>query len=479
MISIAANTSPTACVHGQRRLSKALTAGFAWIVFSWLLLAILAQTPALAQPAIPEQEALPEITDAASIRMPADMSKVDFYLITVDVGNHVWDNFGHTALRVVDSESNSDLVFNWGLFDISVGNVTFASNFLRGILNYQLGVSPPGWELGRYEREQRTVWQDRLNLTNEQKATLYRRLAWNLREENIVYSYQYFFDNCTTRVRDYLNEALGGRLESQNRAPVQRTFRDEVMTHYASVPYVAFGLDVLMNDRIDRRMTQWEEMFLPSGLRQELLSFPADVNLNGQRQPMLTDGTVVMEFQPPDAGPNPYHIAALLLLIPVALLLFRLKRIPLASFTSETGFTLRSPALSYRLLGLVGVVVALCSGLFGLIMTVAWLESGHLDLHHNLNLLLFWPTDLIGLGYALRWLLFGKGCEVSETHHNIIIGYLLCHLLALLGYVGVALTGFAVQEVDSLLLYVVPALLGLVPLVWNAGFSAVRRLRYF
>lgn len=465
-------------MHGPRSLLKVLARSFVWVIFSWLL-ALPSQIPVLAQTAMPEQEVLPEITAAESIRMPADMSKVDFYLITVDVGNHVWDNFGHTALRVVDSESDSDLVFNWGLFDTSVGNVTFATNFLRGILNYQLGVSPPGWELGRYEREQRTVWQDRLNLTNEQKATLYRRLAWNLRQENIVYSYQYFFDNCTTRVRDYLDEALGGRLESQNRAPTQLTFRDEVMAHYASVPYVALGLDVLMNDRIDRRMTQWEEMFLPAGLRQELLSFPSDVNQNGQRQPMLTDGAVVMEFQPPVAGPNPYHIAALLLWLPVALLFFRLKRIPLAAFASQTGFTLRSPGLSYRILGLAGGLVALCSGLFGLVMSIAWLESGHLDLHHNLNLLLFWPTDLIGVFYALRWLLFGKGCEVSKTHHNIIIAYLLCHLLALLGYILVALTGIATQEVDSLLLYVVPALLGLALLVWNAGFSVKRRIRFF
>ncbi|MES3006861.1 MAG: DUF4105 domain-containing protein [Pseudomonadota bacterium] len=479
MISIIANTNLSACAHDQRSLSKALTAGLVWVVFSWLLLAVLAQTPVLAQTAMPEQEALPEITDAASIRMPADMGMVDFYLITVDVGNHVWDNFGHTALRVVDNESGSDLIFNWGMFDTSVGNVVFASNFLRGILNYQLGVSPPGWELGRYEREQRTVWQDRLNLTNEQKATLYRRLAWNLREENIVYSYQYFFDNCTTRVRDYLNEALGGRLESQNRAPTQRTFRDEVMAHYASVPYVAFGLDVLMNERIDRRMTQWEEMFLPARLRQELLSFPSDINENGQRQPMLTDGAVVMEFQPPDAGPNPYHIAALLLLFPVVVLFFRLKKIPLASFSSQTGFTLRSPGLSYRLLGLVGGVVALCSGLLGLVMTAAWLESGHLDLHHNLNLLLFWPTDLIGFVYALRWLLFGKGCTVSKTARNVILTYLSLHLLAMLAYALVATTGLAGQEVGALLLYVVPALLGLTLLVWNAGFSAVRRIRFF
>ena len=79
-----------------------------------------------------EGPGLPEITNPQSIRLPADLSQVDFYLVTVDVGNNIWDNFGHTALRVVDRSSNSDLVFNWGLFDASVGNVTFASNFFEG-----------------------------------------------------------------------------------------------------------------------------------------------------------------------------------------------------------------------------------------------------------------------------------------------------------------------------------------------------------
>ena len=106
-----------------------------WLVFNCLILAALAQSPAVAQTPALEQEALPEIPDVGSIRMPGDFNQVDFYLITVDVGNHIWDNFGHTALRVVDRENDSDLVFNWGMFDTSVGNVTFATNFLLGIVD--------------------------------------------------------------------------------------------------------------------------------------------------------------------------------------------------------------------------------------------------------------------------------------------------------------------------------------------------------
>lgn len=425
-----------------------------------------------------EQEVLPEISDISSIRMPADFNQVDYYLITVDVGDHVWDNFGHTALRVVDRESHSDLVFNWGMFDASAGYVTFASNFLQGILNYQLGVSPPGWEFGRYEREQRTVWQDKINLTNEQKAILYRRLAWNLREENIVYSYQYFFDNCTTRVRDYLNEALGGRLQNENRALTQHTFREEVKSHYASIPLVEVSLDVLMNERIDRRMTQWEEMFLPSRLRQELSAFQSDISQNGRRVPVLDESQTLMEFTPPAAGPNPYYIIAAILLTPMLFLLFNLSRVPLASFSSQSGLTLRVPGISYRLMGLLGGALALFSGIYGILMAVGWLKSGHLDLHHNLNLLLFWPTDILGIFYAVQWLLKGRRVQVGKGKHSIIVTYMLIHVFAALAYVFVAVTGIADQNVSSLMTFVVPALIGFSVLVWSAGFSAVRRIRF-
>src|SRR5690606_25638177 len=150
--------------------------------------------------------------------------RVTFYLITVDTGNHIWDNFGHTALRMVDEQTDTDLLFNWGLFDTTGGYLAFTARFMRGIMDYRLGVAPPAWELGRYRQEERTVWQDRINLTASQKETLYRRLAWNLQPENIVYAYDYFFDNCTTRVRDYLDEALRGGIADQSRAQSSLTF---------------------------------------------------------------------------------------------------------------------------------------------------------------------------------------------------------------------------------------------------------------
>ena len=82
--------------------------------------------------------------------VPANMSQVEFYLLTVDVGDQVWDNFGHTALRVIDENTNTDLVFNWGIFDISGGVVGFSFNFFKGIMEYQLATSAPTREFAMY-----------------------------------------------------------------------------------------------------------------------------------------------------------------------------------------------------------------------------------------------------------------------------------------------------------------------------------------
>lgn len=411
------------------------------------------------------QPALPPI-DGPAIQLPADFSQVTFYLITVDVGNHVWDNFGHTALRVVDDSTGTDLVFNWGLFDASIGYVRFAANFARGIMDYQLGVTPPAWELGRYQQEARTVWQDRLVLTSEQKRRLYQRLAWNIRDENLVYQYDYFYDNCTTRVRDYLDEALGGALNEQSRALTQSTFRDEVRDHYASLPLISFSLDVLMNERIDRRMTQWEQMFLPLVLRTQL-----------DRAGLLTDSQVLMEFPAPPAGVNPYHLAALLM-IPCLLLLLCLKRASIASFSSQPGFTLRLPALTYRLLGLVGLVIALFSGVYGMIMSLGWFFSSHQDIHENMNLLLFWPTDLLGVLIALRWLLTGRAWTVSSGRHQWMMTYFIIHIMAAIVYLVIVVSGLTEQRVGSLLLYVLPVLALFTALIMTAGMSRVRSIRF-
>lgn len=421
------------------------------------MMLMLAQGVAHAQPTIENRQ---------DIQVPNNLNQLEFYLITVDVGANVWDNFGHTALRVVDNTTNTDLIFNWGLFDTSIGNLRFAANFARGIMNYQLGVAPPAWELGRYQAEGRSVWQDRLRLTAEQKRTLYQRLAWNLRPENISYDYEYFFDNCTTRVRDYLDEALGGALSNQTQVLGQRTFRDEVVDHYASVPVIAFSLNILMNGNIDERMTQWQRMFLPLQLREQLL-----------RLGMIEESETVMSFAPPEAGPSA-NLISLLLALPMLLLLLSVRRASIASFSSQPGFALRAPAVSYRLLGLLGLIIALFSGVYGLIMSLGWWLSSHQDVHGNLNLLLFWPTDLLGLGVAFSWLLKGQAYTLSSTRQQFVTAYLVLHLLAALVYLVMALFGLGGQHLGSIALYVLPPLILYALVVMIAGMRPIRSFRW-
>ena len=436
-----------------------------------LLLFVCGLVPAAAQPSL-----LP-LDDPASIPVPTDLSRVQFHLLTVDVGDHVWDNFGHTALRVVDESTGTDLVFNWGLFDTSGGLLPFGWRFFRGEMRYRLGVVPTGWELSRYEREQRSVWQDRLNLTDDQKARLYRRLAWNLRDANIAYDYDYFRDNCTTRVRDYLDEALGGALSEAIGGRAGETWRDEVRQHYRSLPPVAMTLDVWLNGQVDEPMSRWQQMFLPMELREGLLRVESDVRQDDETLPLLSRGEQLLRFEsPPDRG-NGYHFMAGLLL-PLGLLALTVRRVPLSSFGSTPGYRLAAGALTYRLLGLVGLVLGLFSGLTGLVLTVGWWMSSHEVLQANWNLLLFWPTDLFLLGAALRWLLTGRAIQTTTGWHQWIVTYLVLHGLAGLVYLFVAITGLTGQHLGSTVLYILPVLPVFAVIVALAGYRSVRPIRF-
>ncbi len=433
---------------------------------------LLACAPLRAQVSYPELE-------VADYPVPQDLSAVSFYLITVDVGDSVWDNFGHTALRVIDQRSNTDLVFNWGVFRINGGPVSFAYNFFQGIMRYELATRPPAAEFAMYRDQQRTVWQDKINLTNPEKEILYRRLLWNLEEENMTYDYLYFFNNCTTRVRDYLDEALGGRISEQFSGATNETFRDEVQAHYASQALIAFSLDVLMNANIDRPMSEWEAMFLPLQLRDSLAQVTSDVAIAGQRQMLLSDHQEIMSFAAPAQQSDPYRHASIVLLAPVLFLLLMLKRVPMSYFATHSRVGLKFAPLTFRLLGLLGLLTAVFSGVYGLLMLGSWFVSDHLDLHHNLNLLLFWPTDLLGIVVGLRWLLFCKPFPMSHNTGPFINYYILAHLVAMLAYVAIWLGGWSPQEIDSLVRYVVPGFFLFTLLMWVVGFEPAKPKNMF
>lgn len=418
--------------------------------------------------------ALESIGSSEQYKLPADMSGVHFYLITIDVGDMVWDNFGHTAVRVFDENNNTDVIFNWGGFDTSGGVVSFSYNFFKGIMNYRLFTNTPSQEFATYRSQQRTLWQDKINLTNPEKEILYRRLLWNLEPENIAYPYQYFFDNCTTRVRDYLDEALSGRIAASNTGITEHTFREQVQAHYESVSLIGFSLDILMNSNIDRPVTEWEEMFLPLSLRERLLQIESDVAENGERQMLLSDSQLLMEFPPPSIETDAYQIASISLLVPVLFLFLMLKKIPMSYFATHSRIGLKMANLNFRLLAFLGLITALFSGIYGLLMLGSWFVSDHLDLHHNINLLLFWPTDLLGVLVALRWLIFCKPWPMTHNSTPFINYYLLAHVIGMITYAGITFLQVSAQFTSDIALYVVPGFFLFTILIWLVGFEPAK-----
>jgi hypothetical protein len=418
--------------------------------------------------------ALESIVNPDQYSVPADLSSVHFYLITVDVGDMVWDNFGHTALRIYDENTGSDLVYNWGVFDASEGVVQFSFNFFKGIMNYSLGIHTPAQEFNMYRSQQRTLWQDKINLSNPQKEILYRRLQWNQQPENIVYPYQYFSDNCTTKVRDYLNEALAGKLAASNAGITDKTFRQQVQEHYESVALVDFSLDILMNSNLDRNVSEWEEMFLPLSLRQNLLELDSDVAINGERQKLLSDSQIIMEFSPPNVEADPNKLASITLLAPVLLMFLMMKKIPMSYFATHSRIGLKMAGLNFRILGLLGLITATFSGVYGVLMLASWFVSDHLDLHHNINLLLFWPTDIFGLLVALRWLFFCKPWPLTNNSTPFLNYYMIAHLLGMAVYAALAFFELSSQSILPIATSVVPGFALFTILVWIVGFEPAK-----
>ncbi len=359
------------------------------------------------------------------------LDNIDIYLHTVDHGTMVYDNFGHTAVRVNNRNNGDDLVYNWGIFDFR-DPVEFSLKFYRGILIYNLGVYDFESAKKYYEFEKRTVWEDKLNLTREQKFILLNRFHQNYLPENRQYQYHYFFNNCSTIVRDHFNEALGGILEKKLTTEIlPKSFRHTVQEGYSTNPEIFISLDLLMNGNIDKQMTAWQEMFLPLKLRDHLKNFSSS-------QPVFSDSKILYEFRSPAPSLlNGYHYFAIFSLLCSLLI-----------FLNSKGKWKIPGKLAWGLTSLPLLLI----GIFGLTMLLNWIFSGHIDLHHNINLLLLLPTDLILL-YPILKFFRNKPLDKSVKFFK---NYLKIHTISLAAYLLLGIIGITGQNIFYPLIYILP-----------------------
>lgn len=187
-------------------------------------------------------------------------------LITCSPGEEVYSKFGHTAIRIKDTQKGIDLVFNYGIFSFQTED--FYYKFIKGETDYQLGVYETSFFLPEYAARNSMVWEQILNLTYAEKKNLVKLLLYNYRPENRIYRYNFVFDNCATRPRDKILEALQGFARFQNLSD-SKSFRQWIGIYTGTDTWLKFGIDLVFGLDADRSATRSESMFLPEVLMYE------------------------------------------------------------------------------------------------------------------------------------------------------------------------------------------------------------------
>lgn len=186
-------------------------------------------------------------------------------IVVVTIGPYqgeVWSAFGHSGIRVVDPVNRIDWFYNYGLYDFEQEN--FILNFAQGLLKYKVGAGYYQRVVDYYKSQDRSIIEQYLNLTLEEKQQFFDYLQNNVRPENAEYLYNYVYDNCATKIRDVVEELYPGRVSFDLSYAVDgKSVRDLMDDYLDYQPWGDFGIDLGLGMQIDRAADPYVYMFLP------------------------------------------------------------------------------------------------------------------------------------------------------------------------------------------------------------------------
>lgn len=312
------------------------------------------------------------IAQTAAADTAAPGSGLRISLLTCGPGDDIYMTFGHTAVRVVDSTEQGvfrDLVYNYGMFEGYTEN--FELKFMRGKLRYFVAATTYQDFVAEYTEDGRFVQEQELLIADSNRLLIADWLAYNALPANRYYKYDFFFDNCATRIRDIFPRVLGDGFRFGNVLPEEKpSFRDIMNRYFYKLHWQRVGVNILLGSKIDRKMTNEDIMFLPNYLRDAV----AKSTLNG-KPCSAPPVTIIPGRQQSPVTPNyPLWLAAGLLLLTVA-----------------GGMIPRLRLLS----AITGKLALLVSGLLGCIILVMWFGTDHEGCSNNFNLLWALPTNLL------------------------------------------------------------------------------------
>ncbi|SRX55323.1 DUF4105 domain-containing protein [Aequorivita sp. CIP111184] len=362
-------------------------------------------------------------------------------IITIGPGAELYDKFGHSAFRIQDSLNGVDVVFNYGVYDFDTPN--FYTKFAQGKLLYQLGVSYYQPFFQSYVAQNRWIKEQTLNLNYTEKQAISDFLWNNARPENKKYKYDFFFDNCATKIRDVVQIVLGDNLEyNEDFIKEEATFRELIQQNLQANSWGSLGIDIALGAVIDRKAKPIEYQFLPDYVYEAATT--AVINRNGSSESLVKKTTVLFENTPTPAENNfllsPLFILGILGLLIVVVTYRDYKR------------NIRSRYLD--------LFIFFFTGFVGLFLLLLWFATDHTATANNYNLLWAFPISIL--------LIFA----ISKKHASIKLKRYTVMLLLLL----VLLTIHWITGVQVFAITLLPLLIALaVRYVYLVNFIGKQR----
>lgn len=328
------------------------------------------------------------------------------YLITCGPGTETYSIYGHTALRIVFQEKQTDVVYNWGVFDFNTKN--FAWKFAKGRLDYMLIAEPPKGFLQAYLFEQRYVYSQKINIDPVETRKLVALINENLRPENVKYRYDFFYDDCSTRIRDLLEKSIGEKLKyppaETGKIP---TFRDMVARYQNPYPWLRFGVDLIMGSTSDKKARFRDRMFLPIDLKDGLSKLT--VQRSDKRIPLLQNPVVLIDFEAPAIKPNFLIAPPFVFTMVIVLVLI------LAGLTK-----------SRKIIRIIDIIIYSVFSLLAVLMIFFNFFTDHEQMKWNLNIIWLNPFIILCL---VMLILKREGTLWFRIVFFISAGFLLIHFV--------------------------------------------------
>ena len=303
-------------------------------------------------------------------------------VLTCGLGDQIYSLYGHSAIRVKDPVIKLDIVFNYGVFSFNSGN--FVYRFAKGQTDYMLAAERYSDFYRSYLSEKRSIKEQVLDLTHNEEQNVWDFLVDNAKPENRVYRYNFFNDNCSSRIRDVFEQQIDGKLIFKDKKGEGKTFRQYVTKYQKQIPWLDFSIQLVLGSPSDEIASAYNEMFLPEFLYSHFDG--AKILKDGNERPFVKKQNILIKEEHHDISilwkysPEIFFCLLLLIILWFSFLEYKRRK--------------NNYSIDYFLFIITGLIG------FGMLWFVIFSE--HPALRPNYNLLWAFPPNLV---FILLWVI--------------------------------------------------------------------------